>query len=124
MCIRKQGHIRYSCEHYRSESILLANKNLPLNKAPNFHEYICQIYELESDSSSSCRSWFIKTYPVLILILTLFTPPALFRESFGATAPPFIDYLKDILRRYPDGGQILKVGMDLNSGYNNYFIYL
>ncbi|XP_060944212.1 sacsin-like [Limanda limanda] len=28
--------------------------------------------------------------------------------SFGATAPPFIDYLKDILRRYPDGGQILK----------------
>uniref|UniRef100_A0A3Q4HXN2 HEPN domain-containing protein n=1 Tax=Neolamprologus brichardi TaxID=32507 RepID=A0A3Q4HXN2_NEOBR len=31
--------------------------------------------------------------------------------SFGATAPPFIDYLKDILRRYPDGGQILKVGV-------------
>uniref|UniRef100_A0A3P8T7B4 HEPN domain-containing protein n=1 Tax=Amphiprion percula TaxID=161767 RepID=A0A3P8T7B4_AMPPE len=30
------------------------------------------------------------------------------RSSFGATAPPFIDYLKDILRRYPDGGQILK----------------
>ncbi|XP_042350211.1 sacsin isoform X2 [Plectropomus leopardus] len=28
--------------------------------------------------------------------------------SFGATAPPFIDYLQDILRRYPDGGQILK----------------
>ncbi|XP_045909612.1 sacsin [Micropterus dolomieu] len=30
------------------------------------------------------------------------------RAAFGATAPPFIDYLKDILRRYPDGGQILK----------------
>ncbi|CAL8261780.1 unnamed protein product [Arctogadus glacialis] len=30
------------------------------------------------------------------------------RSSFGATAPPFIDYLKDILRGYPDGGQILK----------------
>ncbi|XP_040912741.1 sacsin [Toxotes jaculatrix] len=30
------------------------------------------------------------------------------RASFGPTAPPFIDYLKDILRRYPDGGQILK----------------
>lgn len=30
------------------------------------------------------------------------------RTSFGATAPPFIDYLKDILNRYPDGGQILK----------------
>ncbi|KAM4732001.1 sacsin-like [Anableps anableps] len=30
------------------------------------------------------------------------------RRSFGATAPPFLDYLKDILRRYPDGGQILK----------------
>ncbi|KAK9528332.1 hypothetical protein VZT92_012509 [Zoarces viviparus] len=28
--------------------------------------------------------------------------------SFGATAPPFIDYLQDILRQYPDGGQILK----------------
>ncbi|XP_038149243.1 sacsin-like [Cyprinodon tularosa] len=30
------------------------------------------------------------------------------RRSFGATAPPFLDYLKGILRRYPDGGQILK----------------
>ncbi|XP_026150527.1 sacsin [Mastacembelus armatus] len=30
------------------------------------------------------------------------------RTSFGATAPPFIDYLQEILRRYPDGGQILK----------------
>ncbi|XP_028971468.2 sacsin isoform X2 [Esox lucius] len=30
------------------------------------------------------------------------------RHAFGATAPPFLDYLKDILRRYPDGGQILK----------------
>ncbi|KAM8856675.1 sacsin [Spinachia spinachia] len=30
------------------------------------------------------------------------------RTSFGATAPPFLDYLQDILRRYPDGGQILK----------------
>ncbi|XP_070831492.1 sacsin isoform X1 [Chaetodon trifascialis] len=30
------------------------------------------------------------------------------RKSFRPTAPPFIDYLKDILRRYPDGGQILK----------------
>ncbi|XP_059496728.1 sacsin [Stegostoma tigrinum] len=28
--------------------------------------------------------------------------------KFGATTPPFIDYLKEILRRYPDGGQILK----------------
>uniref|UniRef100_A0A3P9JYB3 Uncharacterized protein n=1 Tax=Oryzias latipes TaxID=8090 RepID=A0A3P9JYB3_ORYLA len=28
--------------------------------------------------------------------------------SFGPTAPPFLDYLKNILRRYPDGGQILK----------------
>ncbi|XP_061082376.1 sacsin-like [Conger conger] len=30
------------------------------------------------------------------------------KNAFGATSPPFIDYLKDILRRYPDGGQILK----------------
>ncbi|XP_066543699.1 sacsin [Amia ocellicauda] len=30
------------------------------------------------------------------------------QNRFGATSPPFIDYLKDILRRYPDGGQILK----------------
>ncbi|KAL7882239.1 hypothetical protein AOLI_G00090880 [Acnodon oligacanthus] len=29
-------------------------------------------------------------------------------NSFGATSPPFIVYLKKILRRYPDGGQILK----------------
>uniref|UniRef100_A0A3Q2FV80 HEPN domain-containing protein n=1 Tax=Cyprinodon variegatus TaxID=28743 RepID=A0A3Q2FV80_CYPVA len=29
-------------------------------------------------------------------------------RSFGATAPPFLDYLKGILCRYPDGGQILK----------------
>uniref|UniRef100_A0A3Q2VRF0 HEPN domain-containing protein n=1 Tax=Haplochromis burtoni TaxID=8153 RepID=A0A3Q2VRF0_HAPBU len=27
---------------------------------------------------------------------------------FGPKAPPFLDYLKDILNRYPDGGQILK----------------
>jgi len=31
------------------------------------------------------------------------------RKKFGATSPPFIDYVKEILRRYPDGGQILKV---------------
>ncbi|XP_016343010.1 sacsin-like, partial [Sinocyclocheilus anshuiensis] len=30
------------------------------------------------------------------------------KNKFGATSPPFIDYLKEILRRYPDGGQILK----------------
>ncbi|XP_036400685.1 sacsin-like [Megalops cyprinoides] len=30
------------------------------------------------------------------------------QNAFAATSPPFIDYLKDILRRYPDGGQILK----------------
>ncbi|XP_029547312.1 sacsin isoform X2 [Salmo trutta] len=30
------------------------------------------------------------------------------RNSFAARPPPFIDFLKDILQRYPDGGQILK----------------
>ncbi|XP_039541976.1 sacsin-like [Pimephales promelas] len=30
------------------------------------------------------------------------------KKKFGATSPPFIDYVKEILRRYPDGGQILK----------------
>ncbi|RXM32098.1 Sacsin [Acipenser ruthenus] len=30
------------------------------------------------------------------------------QRRFGASSPPFLDYLKDILRRYPDGGQILK----------------
>ncbi|XP_066542092.1 sacsin [Hoplias malabaricus] len=30
------------------------------------------------------------------------------KNAFGATSPPFIHYLKGILRRYPDGGQILK----------------
>uniref|UniRef100_A0A8C6CZX1 Sacsin molecular chaperone n=1 Tax=Moschus moschiferus TaxID=68415 RepID=A0A8C6CZX1_MOSMO len=29
---------------------------------------------------------------------------------FGQTTPPLVDFLKDILRRYPEGGQILKVG--------------
>uniref|UniRef100_A0A452HMQ0 Ubiquitin-like domain-containing protein n=1 Tax=Gopherus agassizii TaxID=38772 RepID=A0A452HMQ0_9SAUR len=28
---------------------------------------------------------------------------------FGQTTPPLVDFLKDILRRYPEGGQILKV---------------
>nr|KAF6460972.1 sacsin molecular chaperone [Molossus molossus] len=27
---------------------------------------------------------------------------------FGQTTPPLVDFLKDILRRYPEGGQILK----------------
>ncbi|KAL1276938.1 hypothetical protein QQF64_023611, partial [Cirrhinus molitorella] len=30
------------------------------------------------------------------------------KNQFGATSPPYIDYLKEILREYPDGGQILK----------------
>ncbi|XP_043936576.1 sacsin-like [Protopterus annectens] len=30
------------------------------------------------------------------------------KTKFRATAPPYLDYLKDILGRYPDGGQILK----------------
>ncbi|XP_048048670.1 sacsin-like [Megalobrama amblycephala] len=30
------------------------------------------------------------------------------KNKFGATSPPFTDYLKKILRRYPDGGHILK----------------
>uniref|UniRef100_A0AAZ1Y2T0 Sacsin/Nov domain-containing protein n=1 Tax=Oreochromis aureus TaxID=47969 RepID=A0AAZ1Y2T0_OREAU len=29
-------------------------------------------------------------------------------QRFGPKAPPFLDYLKDILNRYPDGGHILK----------------
>lgn len=60
---------------------------------------------------------------MLVLVLTLVV--LLFnRTSFGATAPPFIDYLQDILRRYPDGGQILKVGTMLCqiSIYNNLFL--
>ncbi|CAI9579965.1 unnamed protein product, partial [Staurois parvus] len=28
--------------------------------------------------------------------------------KFGQTTPPLVDFLKDILRRYPEGGQILK----------------
>uniref|UniRef100_A0AAY5E7H0 Uncharacterized protein n=1 Tax=Electrophorus electricus TaxID=8005 RepID=A0AAY5E7H0_ELEEL len=30
---------------------------------------------------------------------------------FGQTTPPLVEFLKDILRRYPEGGQILKVGL-------------
>lgn len=33
----------------------------------------------------------------------------LFAGRFGQTTPPLVDFLKDILRRYPEGGQILKV---------------
>uniref|UniRef100_A0A669B8B5 Sacsin/Nov domain-containing protein n=1 Tax=Oreochromis niloticus TaxID=8128 RepID=A0A669B8B5_ORENI len=40
--------------------------------------------------------------------LNFLQEPILAWTSFGPTAPPIIDYLKDILRRYPDGGQILK----------------
>ncbi|XP_056467035.1 sacsin isoform X3 [Gadus chalcogrammus] len=28
---------------------------------------------------------------------------------FGQTTPPLVEFLKDILRRYPEGGQILKI---------------
>ena len=28
---------------------------------------------------------------------------------FGQSTPPLVEFLKDILRRYPEGGQILKV---------------
>lgn len=33
----------------------------------------------------------------------------LFTGRFGQTTPPLVEFLKDILRRYPEGGQILKV---------------
>ena len=32
-----------------------------------------------------------------------------FTEDFGQKTPPLTVYLKGILERYPDGGQILKV---------------
>ena len=31
---------------------------------------------------------------------------------FGQTTPPLVEFLKDILRRYPEGGQILKVSLN------------
>lgn len=42
-----------------------------------------------------------------IIIIILFT--CLLLGRFGQTTPPLVDFLKDILRRYPEGGQILKV---------------
>ena len=33
--------------------------------------------------------------------------------SYGQKRPPLTDILKSILERYPDGGQILKVGVHL-----------
>uniref|UniRef100_A0A7N8Y5K6 Ubiquitin-like domain-containing protein n=1 Tax=Mastacembelus armatus TaxID=205130 RepID=A0A7N8Y5K6_9TELE len=33
---------------------------------------------------------------------------------FGQTTPPLVEFLKDILRRYPEGGQILKVSIILH----------
>ncbi len=37
----------------------------------------------------------------------------LFTGRFGQTTPPLVEFLKDILRRYPEGGQILKVSVML-----------
>lgn len=37
------------------------------------------------------------------------SPGATPAGRFGQTTPPLVEFLKDILRRYPEGGQILKV---------------
>lgn len=44
---------------------------------------------------------------------------------FGQTTPPLVDFLKDILGRYPEGGQILKVRVHafLCKYKNQYFNY-
>lgn len=34
-----------------------------------------------------------------------------FTGRFGQSTPPLVEFLKDILRRYPEGGQILKVSV-------------
>uniref|UniRef100_A0A667XQ20 Uncharacterized protein n=1 Tax=Myripristis murdjan TaxID=586833 RepID=A0A667XQ20_9TELE len=39
------------------------------------------------------------------------SPNMAFIGRFGQTTPPLVDFLKDILRRYPEGGQILKVAL-------------
>lgn len=40
-------------------------------------------------------------------------PVLAFTGRFGQTTPPLVEFLKDILRRYPEGGQILKVNARL-----------
>lgn len=39
----------------------------------------------------------------------LCSPGVTLAGRFGQTTPPLVEFLKDILRRYPEGGQILKV---------------
>lgn len=41
---------------------------------------------------------------------------------FGQTTPPLVEFLKDILRRYPEGGQILKVGFVINIKSRQFYI--
>ena len=40
-------------------------------------------------------------------------------DNFGQEVPPLVDLLKDILERYPEGGQILKVHTGAN--YNRLY---
>ena len=44
-------------------------------------------------------------------------------RSFGQERPPLTDLLKNILLRYPDGGQILKVSFEFFSRYKEYASY-
>lgn len=47
---------------------------------------------------------FLQLWGILSLVFT---------GRFGQTTPPLVEFLKDILRRYPEGGQILKVSVSL-----------
>lgn len=44
-------------------------------------------------------------------VINYSVPVLAFTGRFGQTTPPLVEFLKDILRRYPEGGQILKVSV-------------
>lgn len=52
----------------------------------------------------------IHTFIAMDYLLYQLSLPIVFATGrFGQTTPPLVEFLKDILRRYPEGGQILKV---------------
>ena len=70
---------------------------------------MCMKSELHSFTVSKNQMVFIILKAINDLITIMLNVFSLLGR-FGQTTPPLVDFLKDILRRYPEGGQILKVG--------------
>lgn len=48
---------------------------------------------------------------ILTAVIIYIVSVMAFTGRFGQSTPPLVEFLKDILRRYPEGGQILKVSV-------------